>query len=298
MDYPELRQGLVDYLTDNGYLNCPRVKDALLRVPRHCFAGIAPEEAYIDQAIRLKETKLEVVSTISQPSIVAHMLEQLKVYRGTKVLEIGAGSGYNAALLSHLVGPEGSVVTIEYDQELAEKAKENLKTYSNVSVVYGDGRSGYVSAAPFERIIATVRANDIYPQWQKQVAQQGLMLIPLEYAPGFTRLLKLTREETEFRGRFDWAVNFVPMAGESSTEDVESGELLRLLRRTGLSRHQWDSLIFFYLCSGQDPQTAFAEWMKLGSPKPGSFSIRTSLGQFSLKFPSITLGLSLPENLD
>lgn len=293
MDYPELRQALVDCLKDNGSLYSPKVTEALLKVPRHCFVEASPEEAYEDKAISLKKQNDEVVSTISQPSIVAHMLEELQLEAGNKVLEVGAGSGYNAALISYLVGPEGQVITMEYDKDMAERAKANLKDYPNVEVICGDGRYGYEDRAPFTRIVATVTAIDVYLEWQRQLADGGLMLLPLEYVPGFTRLLKLQRKGNELQGRFNWAVNFVPMAGESLGKDPDLDELARLLRTTPLSQQQQDSLIFFCLCSGYKPRTALNQWVKLGSPKPDDFILRSGFGEFLLELPSITLGMSL-----
>lgn len=286
---------MVEWLERRGYISQPQVKEAMLSVPRHRFVETEPFEAYEDRAVSIKEQNAKVISTISQPSVVAHMLEELEVEDGCKVLEIGSGLGYNAALLGHLCGPHGLVVTIEYDEELAVKAKHLLHPYANVVPVHGDGRQGYALRAPFDRVIATVTAADLYPHWQEQLGCGGLILAPLEYFPGFTRLIKLRKTAKGFFGRLGWAVNFVSMAGGDSKDPSELSAVKRFLAAGDLGQHKTDSFIFFYLCSGLEPEEAMDTWTQLGMPNPENFLISENpQGVFKLCLPSIELGLSLP----
>jgi protein-L-isoaspartate(D-aspartate) O-methyltransferase len=120
----------------------------------------------------------------------ANMLELLDAQKGHHVLEIGAGTGYNAALLAHLVGETGQVTTIDIDEDIAEEARRHLRAagYERVQVVCGDGGLGYASAAPYDRIILTTAASDIAPAWFEQLAPGGLLVIPLQLTPLKSRL--------------------------------------------------------------------------------------------------------------
>jgi len=145
---------LVNYLVESGWIRSERVKRAFLVVDRIFFV---PEDArgyaYEDHPIPIGYGQ-----TISAPSVVAFMLEELDVKEGGKVLEVGAGSGYNAALLSYLVGPKGRVISIDIVPELVQFAKKNLAKYGraeNVSLLFGDGSCGYEEEAPYDRIIVT-----------------------------------------------------------------------------------------------------------------------------------------------
>jgi protein-L-isoaspartate(D-aspartate) O-methyltransferase len=127
------------------------IAGAFLAVPRHLFLpGVPPERAYRDEAIATKIEGGLPVSSSSQPAIMAIMLEQLDVRPGMRVLEIGAGTGYNAALLQHLVGQRGRVVTIDIDPEVVGWARERLAAagYPEVVVIEGDGADGWPAEAP------------------------------------------------------------------------------------------------------------------------------------------------------
>jgi protein-L-isoaspartate(D-aspartate) O-methyltransferase len=109
------------------------------------------------------------------------MLEQLGLEPGHKVLEIGAGTGYNAALMAHIVGETGQVVTVDIDEDLVEAAREHLRAAGceQVQVVCADGGYGYPDLAPFDRIILTVGAPDITPAWWEQLKPAGRIVLPL-----------------------------------------------------------------------------------------------------------------------
>jgi protein-L-isoaspartate(D-aspartate) O-methyltransferase len=180
----EARNRLVDELRASGRLTSGPLEAAFRAVPRHVFL---PEldpvsQAYQDEAFVIKTDEGGLpVSSSSQPAIMAIMLEQLGVAAGQRVLEIGTGTGYNAALMSRLVGPDGSVVTVDIDPDLADRARGNLAAagYPDVTVICGDGGFGAPQFAPFDRIIVTAGAADLAPAWLAQLGPGGRIALPL-----------------------------------------------------------------------------------------------------------------------
>jgi protein-L-isoaspartate(D-aspartate) O-methyltransferase len=161
--------------------------------------------AYADQA-----APIDCGQTISQPYVVAYMTEQLGLKRDHRVLEVGTGSGYQAAILSQLAG---LVFSVERYRTLADKARATLKKlgYDNVTVVAGDGFKGLPEHAPYDRIIVTAAAEEIPSALVDQLAEGGVMLLPLGQHDGVQRLVKLTRAG-EGTSRQDLiAVRFVPL---------------------------------------------------------------------------------------
>lgn len=182
VDTPATADQLADALLDAGAITSPRVEPAFRAVPRHLFVPhVSVGTAYRNEAIPTKLLDGRPVSSASQPSIVAVMLEQLDVAPGHRVLEIGAGTGYNAALLRYIVGPTGTVVTVDIDQDIVEGARGHLAVIGidGVDVVCGDGGLGYPADAPYDRIVLTVGAWDIAPAWWEQLARGGRLLVPL-----------------------------------------------------------------------------------------------------------------------
>jgi protein-L-isoaspartate(D-aspartate) O-methyltransferase len=177
-----LQQELIGALKAAGVMHDQPVEAAFRSVPRHLFLpGVALEEVYRDQAIVTKLVDGFRVSSSSQPAIMAVMLEQLGVQSGLRVLEIGAGTGYNAALLAHLVGETGHVVTMDIDDDIVQAAQRNLLAagFERVQVIRGDGALGYAAGAPYDRIILTVGAWDIAPAWWDQLRPGGRLVMPL-----------------------------------------------------------------------------------------------------------------------
>ena len=128
-----LREALVQKLSHEATLRDPRIIAALRAVPRHVFVPEASvEHSYQDTVVPVKYEDDELLSTLSQPSAIVVMLEQLQVGEGMRVLEIGTGTGYNAALLAELVGPNGRVTTVDIDEDLTRRARDALR-----SVGYG-----------------------------------------------------------------------------------------------------------------------------------------------------------------
>jgi protein-L-isoaspartate(D-aspartate) O-methyltransferase len=184
----ELREQLVTELRAAGALHDHRVAAALTDVPRHQFLpGIDLSRAYADDAIVTKvDADGRPISSSSQPAIMALMLEQLGVQPGHRVLEIGAGTGYNAALLAHLAGGAGEVTTLDLDDDIVAAAREHLAAcgFGGVRVVQADGGNGWPPRAPYDRIIATVGAWDIAPAWVGQLSPRGRLVLPLALRAG------------------------------------------------------------------------------------------------------------------
>ena len=182
-----LQDAYLEDLRSKGYIQSTRVEEAFRAVPRHLFLPDVPlERVYSDNAILTKRQAGEVVSSSSQPAIMAIMLEQLNLQPGHRVLEIGAGTGYNAGLMAHLVGDSGQVTTIDIDEDLVESARDHLTAagLSAVTAVCRDGGLGYPDHAPYDRIVLTVGAWDIVPAWWKQLKPGGRLLLPLEVRGG------------------------------------------------------------------------------------------------------------------
>jgi len=177
-----LRQQLIERLRQKGALSDEAVAAAFRAVPRELFVpGLPLEQVYRDDAIPTKSIGGIAVSSSSQPAIMAIMLEQLDVRPGAQVLEIGAGTGYNAALLQHLTGEHGRVVTVDIDAEVAGWARERLDAagFPEVAVIRADGAAGYEPAAPYDRIEVTVGVADVPPAWVDQLVPGGLLVVPL-----------------------------------------------------------------------------------------------------------------------
>ena len=175
-----LRMEMVNDLVKRRVIHSARVEAALRAVPRHLFAPwLTLAEAYDDQAWPIPEATPNAPATISQPTAVALMLEGFNLQPGQRVLEIGAGTGYNAALMAQLIGEAGRVTTIDIEAYLVEAAQKRLAEYKNIQVVHGDGGHGFPANAPYDRIVATVGAWDVPPAWNGQLALGGELIIPL-----------------------------------------------------------------------------------------------------------------------
>ena len=180
--YAGLRQQLVNELRRRGVIRSGLVADAFTTVPRHLFApAVPPEEAYANKVIPLKEEEGVLTSSLSQPEMMAIMLEALDLQPGMSVLEIGTGSGYNAALIRQIVGSQGRVVSLDIESDLIEAATAHLAAAGNedVTVITGDGAVGYPRFSPYDRIIATAAVPDITAHWWSQLAPGGRIAIPL-----------------------------------------------------------------------------------------------------------------------
>ncbi len=187
-------------IADQGVLR------AMDEVPRERFVEPTfADSAYADQAL-----PIACGQTISQPYVVAYMTEQLEMESHHRVLEVGTGSGYQAAVLSHLAR---EVVSVERYRTLAEEARERLKAlgYENVDIVVGDGFAGEPDRAPYDRIIVTAAAETIPEALLDQLADGGIMILPLGSHDGSQHIIKLTKSVTGIRRENLIPVRFVPM---------------------------------------------------------------------------------------
>ncbi len=179
-----LRERLVAQVLQTSGIRDERIAAALRDVPRHLFLPhLPPQHAYLDDAIVTKrDADGQPISSSSQPAIMAIMLDQLTLVPGQRVLEIGAGTGYNAALMRHIVGPSGAVVSVDIEADLAEQAREHLAGagYPDVTVVAADGADGYPPGAPYDRVIATVGVSDLAPAWLHQAGPGARIVVPLD----------------------------------------------------------------------------------------------------------------------
>jgi protein-L-isoaspartate(D-aspartate) O-methyltransferase len=173
---------MVDRLLACERIRTDAVERAFRQVPRHLFLPeLDLDKAYRDEAVATKWLDGVAVSSASQPSMMAIMLEQLGLRPGHRVLEVGAGTGYNAALMAQLVGPDGSVTSVDIDQDLGDGAARHLASagITGVTLVTRDGAFGYPEAAPYDRIVLTVGSWDIQPAWWRQLVPGGRLLLPL-----------------------------------------------------------------------------------------------------------------------
>ena len=208
------RTNLVSKLLEMGYISSDIVKDAMEKVPREEF--MTPETknyAYLDRPIPLEEGQ-----TISAQHMVAIICEKLALKKGMQVLEIGTGFGYNAAVVSEIIGPKGHVYTIERIEKLKNIAEQNLKRtgYSdNVTIIYGDGTKGYEEKSPYDRVYATASAPKIPEPLKKQLKIGGRLLTPIGLDTSVQELLCLSRVgEDDYKSYNLGGVVFVPMIGE------------------------------------------------------------------------------------
>jgi protein-L-isoaspartate(D-aspartate) O-methyltransferase len=179
---------------------------AMDEVPREYFVeGQFLDAAYADRAL-----PIACGQTISQPYVVAYMTEQLGVQSHHRILEIGTGSGYQAAVLSRLAR---EVVTIERFRTLTDAARTRLQTlgYRNVEVRLGDGLAGAADRAPFDRILVTAAAEAVPEALVEQLAPDGMMVLPLGPHDNPQSLIKLTKSEDGIRQEELIAVRFVPL---------------------------------------------------------------------------------------
>ena len=168
---------LIEELMSMGYLKTPRIIEAFRKVDRKDFIlEDLQHEAYGNYPLPIGDGQ-----TISQPLTVAFMLELLNPAEGDKILEVGAGSGWQTALLAELVGRKGKVVAIERIPKLAKMAQRNLARYkyTQIELVLGDGAEGYDRQAPYDKIIAAASASSIPKAWEKQLKISGIAVFPL-----------------------------------------------------------------------------------------------------------------------
>ncbi|MEV6111275.1 methyltransferase domain-containing protein [Streptomyces sp. NPDC052109] len=267
-------------------------REAFAVVPRHLFVpyyyvagprgyerrwGESPDAeararwvrgAYADAPLATRLRDGELVSSSSQPSLMARMLVALDVEDGDRVLEVGAGTGYNAALLAHRLGDDDLVTTVDLEPEITESARRHLEAAGfHPAVVTGDGPRGVPERAPFDRIIATCELPTVPRAWLTQCRPGARILTPLA-----TGLLALTvRDAAHAEGRFlPTAVYFVPLRGARRPEP----EGVSLAGLPGRAREQETFRFLLALTRGTlDPQEAYALWEREGEPERERYGV-------------------------
>lgn len=166
---------LVESLIKKGWLKTPRIIEAFKAVKREDFLS-DKSLAELDEALPIGEGQ-----TISQPSVVAFMLEKLNPMPGDKILDIGSGSGYTSALLCHIVGEKGKVISIEIIPELKEFGENNVKKcgFINSQFIISDGNLGYEKEAPYDKILASASGKALPFSWKKQLKIKGRIVAPV-----------------------------------------------------------------------------------------------------------------------
>jgi len=200
------KKRLYQYWVDHQIITDQRLLEAFIKIPRENF--VREEhliDTYGDHPLPIGKDQ-----TISQPSTVMMMLQWLELEEGHRVLEIGAGSGYNAALIAQIVA---KVFTVERIPHLEQFAKENLKKtdIDNVQVILGDGKQGYPQAAPYDRIIVTAATSQVPQSLLEQLKEGGILLLPLGPTLGceMTKICKVSQQKysESYHGLF----SFVPL---------------------------------------------------------------------------------------
>ena len=177
MKFREQKERLIKNLILLGVLKTPRIIEAFRKIPRHKFVL----KDYLKRAYNDIPLPTLRNQTISQPYTVAIMTEALDPRPGEKILEIGSGSGYQAALLSHCVGPNGKIITVELEPELVEFSKNNIKKIKlkNVKIINWDGKKGYKKESPYDKCMITAACKEIPKPVIKQVKIGGRIVAPV-----------------------------------------------------------------------------------------------------------------------
>jgi protein-L-isoaspartate(D-aspartate) O-methyltransferase len=209
---------LIEHLRASGSLHDAAVEAAFRRVLRHHFLPRLPlADVYEDAAIPTRTgSDGRPVSSSSQPAIMAVMLEQLGVEPGQRVLEIGAGTGYNASLLRHLVGAQGRVVSLDYDHDICHEARRHLAAAAieDVEVVCSDGAAGWPPAAPYDRILLTVSSADVSPAWFEQLGPGGRLVLPLALLGPMQLSVCFRKQDDRLESESVTGCGFMPLRGE------------------------------------------------------------------------------------
>lgn len=256
-------------------------KKAFLETPRHSFIKryrIWPNETwheindhnleehlstlYSDKALILfGDDNENIPSTISQPSLVLYMLDMLRLEPGHSVFELGAGSGWNAALMGHIVGPKGHVYSLEIIPEVAKTASGTIEALGlkNVSIIEGDGGEAYAAGAPYDRAMFTAGSFDLPHHFYEQIKEKGLLLIVFKVEGGADNLFLLRKTADHFEAIDSLGCGFVQMTGKYAIDELEPIHLDTLPDWTNLKNQELSRIPFWW--GGKGPGFT---WRTLG----------------------------------
>lgn len=291
-----LAGALVRRIEAEGALTDPAWRAAFEAVPRHLFVPYyhvprvggyerrrrdAPDPlgremwltgVYEDEPLATLVRDGEPVSSSSQPSLMAMMLEELRVEDGMDVLEIGAGTGWNAALLAHRLGDE-HVTTVDLDPDITEEARKRLAAAGRrPAVVTGDGARGCPERGPYDRIIATCALDTVPPEWLAQCRPGARVLTPMA-----TGLLALRVTDAEHaQGRFlETPAYFVPLRGDVPPRPrIDPGDLPREALRT-----ESFGFLLSLIGGGPDPAATYEAWRRAGRPDRTRYGVTVRGGE-------------------
>ncbi len=211
-----LRNKLADQLKHMGVIRKAPIEAAFRSIPRHVFLPDAElAQVYANEAVVTRRRDGVSISSSSQPSLMAQMLDQLNLEAGHSVLEIGAGTGYNAALMASIVGSAGRVVTIDIDDDIVRDARKAIDSlgYSNIHVKLADGAFGWAPLAPYDCVVVTVGAPAVPAAWALQLRDGGRLVLPLRIR-GLQRVLTLERQGSVLRSRRIARCDFMMLRGQ------------------------------------------------------------------------------------
>ncbi|MBU3956759.1 methyltransferase domain-containing protein [Patescibacteria group bacterium] len=177
-----LKNQLVDQLVEKGQIRSKKIEHAFRKVPRHLFLpNVDLQEAYADGSIITKKIGIEPISSSTAPSLMASMLEILHLEEGMKVLEVGTGTGYNAALIAEIVGDEKRVFSVDIDIETIQEAQQNLVKvgYKDIVIKCVDGAKGLQEYSPYDRIIVSCSVSNIPRLLVEQLKEGGVIVLPI-----------------------------------------------------------------------------------------------------------------------
>jgi protein-L-isoaspartate(D-aspartate) O-methyltransferase len=200
-DTRELRGSMVAQLKQRGFEIEAPIEQAFRTVPREVFLpGVALERVYSgDNIITKRDDEGRPMSSSSEVGIMMDMAQLLDVAPGQRILEIGAGTGYNAAILSHLVGERGAVTTVDIDPEVAAQARENLAAAGvhRVAVIAGDGWEASSANASYDRVEVTASVSDLSPSWVAELTDGGRIVFPFVLPGGMQTVIALRKQGAE-----------------------------------------------------------------------------------------------------
>ena len=200
------KEELIKKLEDDGIKE--EILKAIEKIDRKDFVL----EKNLDEAYENYPLSIGYGQTISQPYTVAFMLQELELKKGDKVLEVGTGSGWNAALISYIIGEKGKIYSVEIVEELAKKVKEKLGNYKNIIVLNTDASYGLPEYAPYDKIILTAAPKKIAKEFKEQLTDGGILLAPVgEYTQ---KLIKLVKKGDEFTETEKGDFIFVPLVSK------------------------------------------------------------------------------------